>query len=216
VSTTETLLVVAAALAVGDWVAVQQRFFRIEFLLKPATLAVLVLAAITADLGDTKPWVVAALVFGLLGDIGLMLSSDGRTDRPFIAGLAAFLIGHLCYQVAFVTAGIHGLESLAGLLIVGGMAALALPDVLRGARRLAGREFSYVVGGYAAFLAVMAVLAVGTSLIATALGGVLFLASDTLIARDRFVAPIRHGKLLVIVTYHLAQFLILIGLVGSF
>jgi uncharacterized membrane protein YhhN len=213
---TTTLLIVAAALAVGDWAAVHLRLFRVEYLLKPATLAVLVAAAVTADLGDPKPWVVAALVFGLLGDVGLMLSRDGRTDPPFIAGLAAFLVGHLCYLVAFVRAGLHGLESLAGLLIVGGVAGLALPAVLRGARRSAGREFSYVVAGYSAVLAAMAVLAVGTSIVATALGGVLFLTSDTLIARDRFVARVRHGPLLVIVTYHLAQFLILIGLIESF
>jgi uncharacterized membrane protein YhhN len=212
---TVSLLVVAAALAVGDWVAVQQRFFRVEYALKPATLAVLIAAAVSADLGDTKAWVVAALVFGLAGDIGLMLSS-GRTDRPFIVGLAAFLAGHLCYQVAFVVAGLHGLESLAGLLIVGGMAGLVLPDVLSGARRRAGREFSYVVAAYAAVLALMAVLAVGTGIIPTAFGGVLFLVSDMLIARGRFVAPVRYGKLLVIVTYHLAQFLILIGLIASF
>jgi uncharacterized membrane protein YhhN len=47
---------------------------------------------------------------------------------------------------------------------------------------------------------------------ATAVGGVSFLCSDTLIARDRFVARVPHGKVLIIVTYHLAQFLILIGL----
>ncbi|MFN2562561.1 MAG: lysoplasmalogenase [Jatrophihabitans sp.] len=214
-STTGTLLPVAAVFAVGDWLAVHYRFFRVEYVLKPATLVALVVAAAGADLGDAKPWVVTALVFGLLGDVGLMLSS-GRTDRPFLAGLAAFLIGHLFYQVAFVVAGVHALESLAGLLIVGGAAGLALPEVLRGARQRAGLEFSYIVGAYAAVLAVMAVLAVGTSHIATAVGGVLFLVSDTLIARDRFVAPVRHGKLLVIVTYHLTQFLILIGLIGSF
>jgi uncharacterized membrane protein YhhN len=215
VSTTVTLLVVAAVLAIGDWLAVQYRFFRVEYALKPATIAVLVIAAAGADLGDAKPWVVAALVFGLLGDVGLMLSS-GRTDRPFLLGLGAFLVGHLFYQVAFVVAGVHGLESVAGLLIVGGAAGLVLPEVLRNVRQRAGVEFAYVVGAYAAVLGIMAVLAVGTSHIPTAVGGVLFLVSDTLIARDRFVAPVRHGKLLVIVTYHLAQFLILIGLIGSF
>jgi uncharacterized membrane protein YhhN len=214
VTTTATLLVLAAACAIGDWVAVGLRFFRLEYVLKPATLALLVAAALAADLGGAKAWVVAALVLGLLGDVGLMLSS-GRTDRPFVLGLAAFLVGHLCYQVAFVIAGLHGVQSIAGLLIVGGAAALVLPDVLRGARRSAGPEFAYVVAAYAAVLALMAVLAVGTSIIATAFGGVLFLVSDMLIARDRFVAPVRHGKLLVIVTYHLAQFLILIGLIGS-
>jgi uncharacterized membrane protein YhhN len=213
---TVVLLVVAAVLAVGDWIAVQLRFFRLEYVLKPGTLAVLVAAAASADLGDPKPWVIAALVLGLLGDVGLMLSQEGRTDRPFIAGLAAFLIGHLCYQVAYVVSGVHGVESLAGLLIVGGVSALALPEVLRGARRSAGPEFAVVVAAYAAVLGVMAVLAVGTSIIPTALGGVLFLVSDTLIARNRFVAPVRYGSLLVIVTYHLAQFLILIGLIRSF
>jgi uncharacterized membrane protein YhhN len=213
---TVALLFIAAALAVGDWIAVQFRFFRVEYVLKPATMVVLIAAAAGADLGGPKPWVVAALVFGLLGDVGLMLSREGRTDRPFIIGLAAFLVGHLCYQVAYVVSGIHGAESIAGLLIVGGVSALVLPDVLRAVRRSAGPEFAVVVGGYSAVLAVMAVLAIGTSIIPTALGGVLFLASDTLIARNRFVTPVRFGPLLVIVTYHLAQFLIVIGLIRSF
>jgi uncharacterized membrane protein YhhN len=186
---TVTLLVVAAALAVGDWVAVAQRLFRVEYLLKPATLAVLIGAASTADLAPAvKPWVIVALVCGLLGDIGLMLSADEDADPPF----------------------------LAGALVVIGVAALALPRVLRGATRAAGRPFGYVVAGYAAVLAAMAVLAVGTGQVATAIGGVLFLASDALIAHDRFVARVWRGPLLVIISYHLAQFLILIGLIRSF
>jgi uncharacterized membrane protein YhhN len=58
----------------------------------------------------------------------------------------------------------------------------------------------------------MAVFAVGTGAIATALGGLLFLASDTALAYDRFVRRVPHGPLLVIVSYHLAQLLIVIGL----
>jgi uncharacterized membrane protein YhhN len=213
---TGTLLVIAAVAALGDWAAVQQRLFRIEYLLKPATLALLVAAAATADLGVAKPWVVAALGFGLLGDIGLMLSREARTDPPFLAGLTAFLLGHVCYLVAFARVGLHGLDLLAGLLVVLGIAGLALPQVLRGATRSAGRGFAYVVGAYSAVLATMATLGAGTGIVATAIGAVLFLASDTLIARDRFVARVPHGPLLVIVTYHLAQFLILIGLIRSF
>ena len=72
--------------------------------------------------------------------------------------------------------------------------------------------FAGIVGGYAATLAAMTVLGFGTAITATAIGAVSFLCSDTLIARDRFVAHIPHGKVLIIVTYHLAQFLILIGL----
>lgn len=211
---TVTLLIVAAVLAVGDWIAVQQRLFRIEYVLKPATLAALVVTAAIADLGTPKPWVVAALVFGLLGDIGLMLS-DGQPDPPFLAGLGAFLIGHVWYIVAFLHAGVQGLEIVSGLLIVTGIAGLALPSVLRGARRSAGRGFALIVACYASVLAAMTVLGAGTGVVTVAVGAVLFLISDTLIARERFVAPVLNGPLLIIVTYHLAQFLILVGLIRA-
>lgn len=208
------LLVAAALAAVGDWVAVHLRLFRLEYVLKPLTLVLLAIATAAADLGDPKPWVIGALVFGLLGDIGLMLS-DGGTDPPFLAGLGAFLIGHIWYLIAFAVTGLRALHLLAGVLIVGGVAGLALPAVLRGAARSAGRMLALVVGGYAALLATMAALAVGTGIVATAIGGVLFLISDTLIARNRFVGPVPHADVLVIVTYHLAQFLIVIGLIAT-
>lgn len=215
-TTTVLLLVVGAVVAVADWVAVQLRLYRLEFVLKPATLALLIAAAATADLGSAKYWTVGALAFGLLGDIGLMLSREGRTDPPFMAGLAAFLVGHLAYQVAFVEVGLRGLDVLAGLLVVVGMAGLALPTVLRGAARSAGPGLAAAVASYAVMLSLMTMLGVGTGIIATAIGAALFLVSDTLIARERFVARMPHGGLIVIVTYHAAQFLILIGLIRSF
>jgi uncharacterized membrane protein YhhN len=49
--------------------------------------------------------------------------------------------------------------------------------------------------------------------VATAAGGVLFLASDTVLAHDRFVRRLHPGPLAVIVSYHLAQLLIVIGLI---
>jgi uncharacterized membrane protein YhhN len=212
---TLALLIAAAVIALGDWAAVNERLFRLEYVLKPLTLVLLIAAASSADLGVAQPWVLAALVFGLLGDIGLMLSRGAEADAPFIGGLAAFLVGHICYIVGFLRVGVRSLDLLAGLLVALGVAGLALPAVLRGAARAAGRQFAAIVGAYSAVLAAMTVLAVGTGIVATAIGGVLFLASDTLIARERFVAPVRHGSLLVIVTYHLAQFLILVGLIDS-
>lgn len=213
---TVTLLIVAAAVAVGDWAAVNARLFRLEYVLKPVTIVLLIAAAMSADLGVARPWVLAALVFGLLGDIALLISTDGQPDPPFIAGLGAFLVGHICYLVGFLRVGVRALDLLAGVLVVAGVAGLALPAVLRGAARAAGKRFAAAVAAYAALLATMAVLAVGTSIVATAVGGVLFLGSDTLLARRRFVSPVRRGPLLVIVSYHLAQFLILLGLIRSF
>lgn len=214
-----TVFLVGAGVALLDWLVVELRLFRLEYVLKPLTLALLIVAAVGADLGPAHPFVVAGLALGLLGDVGLMLSKDEDTagaDPAFLAGLGAFLLGHISYVIAFTRHGVRGLDLLAGLLIALGTAGLALPKVLRGAKANAGTEFTVVVGAYAAVLSAMTIFAVGTSAIATAIGGVLFLASDTLIARERFVARIPHGPLLIIATYHAAQFLIVLGLVRSF
>ena len=215
---TAILFVVAAVVAVGDWLAVWQRFFRIEYLLKPLTLVLLIAAAASADLpGDVKPWVLAALVLGLVGDVALMLSRDdaGKLDGPFLIGLAAFLAGHVCYLAAFARYGLGGLQMLAGLLVVVGTAALTLPRILSRAKTAGGQELMAVVGTYAAVLGAMAVLAVGTKSVLTAVGGLLFLGSDTVLAWERFVKPIRGGPVIVIVSYHLAQALIVLGLIAG-
>ncbi|MGH8861038.1 MAG: lysoplasmalogenase family protein [Jatrophihabitantaceae bacterium] len=212
---TATLFVLTALAAVGDWVVVGQRLFRLEYLLKPLTMLLLLAAAVSADLPTAKGWVVGALAFALIGDLALMVSSDepGRIDAPFLAGVAAFLAGHVCYLVAFARTGLHGWAVLAGVLIVGGTAALALPRILLRVRRRYGDEAMAVVGTYAAAVGATAVLAIGTSIVATAIGGALFLFSDTALAWDRFVKRLPHGEGVVIVTYHLAQVLIVIGLV---
>jgi uncharacterized membrane protein YhhN len=48
------------------------------------------------------------------------------------------------------------------------------------------------------------------------LGAVLFLSSDLLLAWNKFVNPVRHGPLLIMVTYHLGQLALLAGAVGQF
>lgn len=212
---TVTLLIVAAIVAVGDWSAVHASLFRLEFVLKPLTIVLLIAAAVSADLGVAQPWVLAALVFALLGDIALLISTNDQTDPPFIAGLGAFLVGHICYLVGFARVGLRLLDVLAGVLIVAGVATLTVPHVLRGAAASAGNRLAALVAVYSALLAAMAVFAVGTGVLATALGGVLFVGSDALLARARFVSPVRRGPLLVIVSYHLAQFLIVLGLIQS-
>jgi uncharacterized membrane protein YhhN len=73
---------------------------------------------------------------------------------------------------------------------------------------------------YAAVISLMAVSALttlarpywlGLSATLAAIGAVLFFVSDGLLAWNRFVAPVRRGNLLVIVTYHLGQMAIIAG-----
>jgi uncharacterized membrane protein YhhN len=47
---------------------------------------------------------------------------------------------------------------------------------------------------------------------AAAVGAVLFLVSDTVLALNRFVRPVPRGQLVVHVTYHLAQGLLVLSL----
>jgi hypothetical protein len=130
------LLLAAAIVAVGDWAAVGRRYFRIEYLLKPLTLVLLIAAAAAADLGAAKVWVLPALAFSLAGDVALVCSdrAAAEPDSALLIGLGSFLLGHVCYLIAFARHGVHGLYLLAGLLVVAGAAALSLPQVLAGAR----------------------------------------------------------------------------------
>jgi uncharacterized membrane protein YhhN len=216
---TVALLLVAGLVAVGDWYAVSRRLHRIEYLAKPLTLVLLIVAAGFADLGPAKPWVLAALVLGLLGDIALLFtderlpSDEAQRDVPLLIGLCCFLLGHLAYVIAFTRHGLHPVQLLAGGLVVAGTAALAMPKILRGARHQGGPELAAGVAAYAALLGAMTVLGFGTAAVATGVGALLFLASDLTLAWGRFVQPLLRGPVIVAVTYHLAQLLIVIGLI---
>ena len=211
---TAVLYLCAAALAIGDWLAVRGRYFHLEYLLKPATLVLLIWAAASSDLPGTKPWVLAALALSLVGDVALMFSSDepGGVDRLFLGGLTAFLVAHVCYIGAFAVHGVRGSYVLVGTVIAVVVAGAALPRIVIAARRIGGWTLVAPLGGYATVLGVMVALAVGTASRLTALGGLLFLASDTVLAWDRLVAPVRRGPVTVAVTYHLAQLCLVLGL----
>ncbi|PZS16730.1 MAG: hypothetical protein DLM57_09770 [Pseudonocardiales bacterium] len=215
---TVALLVLAGVVAVTDWFAVSRRH-RVESLAKPLTLVLLIAAACFADLGVTKPWVIAALMFGLLGDVALLFTDESLrregagSQGPFLLGLISFLLGHLAYVIAFTRHGLHPVQLLAGGLVVAGAAALAVPRVLHGARHDGGSRLAVLVGAYAAVLGVMTVLGFGTAAVPTAIGALLFLTSDLTLAWGRYVQALLRGPVIVAVTYHAAQALILIGLV---
>ncbi|MEP7020172.1 MAG: lysoplasmalogenase [Pseudonocardiales bacterium] len=216
---TVAFLIAAGLVAIVDWFAVSRRWRGLEYAAKPLVLALLAVAAASADLGDVKPWVLAALGSGLLGDVALLFTDENRpveaveADVPFLIGLASFLLAHVAYVIAFVRYGLHPIQLLAGALVVMGAAVLALPRILRGVREEGGASLALAVSAYATVLSAMVILGFGTAAVATALGTLLFLASDLTLAWGRFVQPLLRGPVIVAVTYHLAQGLILIGLI---
>ena len=143
--------------------------------------------------------------------------SAGGPEPPsalFAAGLASFLFGHLCYCAAMLA---HGTEQLSlgfGLVLVL-MALLAFGHrILAGAQAQGGNPLTIAVAAYIATLGSTVVLGVGTSSLSVAAGIVLFAFSDLVLATDRFVVRRSWADVTVAISYHLAQALLLLGLVG--
>jgi len=79
-----------------------------------------------------------------------------------------------------------------------------------------GRRAVDVLAGavlvYAAVISAMVLSAAGTRSVLATLGAMAFAVSDWLLGFDRFVRPIRNGRVAVMVTYHTGQALLILGL----
>ena len=93
-----TYLWVPLAIALIDWLAVFRRWRTLGYLTKPGTMIAIFLWLIWiwpegVALGPLG-WFAAGLLLSLLGDIFLMLPRE-----QFMAGLVAFLLGHIAYII---------------------------------------------------------------------------------------------------------------------
>ncbi len=157
------------------------------------------------------------LVFGAIGDLALL----GKSSRAFLAGLGAFLIGHLAYVVAvtyLVSVGswLSGAGPLAAVPVVAGGIALALLWPKLGSMRVP--VIAYVLAIVTMVIAAIAVWRTEalpepqrTRLV---LGASLFFISDLAVARDKFVAQSWVNKLWGLPAYFAGQLLIAWSLVG--
>jgi uncharacterized membrane protein YhhN len=90
-----------SAVAVLALVLCDYRKFRMgRYVFKPLAAAAFVWLALSLDATGTAygKWLLAALLLCLLGDL-LLMPDD---ERGFLAGLGAFLCGHLLFAVAFL------------------------------------------------------------------------------------------------------------------
>ncbi len=152
----------------------------------------------------SKTWLLAALGFSVLGDVWLMFSGF------FIQGLASFLVAHLFFMTLF-RRGVSWFPSklaLVGALAYGALMLTVLwPYVAVGLKA--------PVAAYILVIALMGAQAVGRAVALqtsasrwAAVGVLFFMASDSLLAWNKFVAPIALSSLWVLGTYFAAQLLI--------
>jgi uncharacterized membrane protein YhhN len=216
-------LALAAIVALVDWTAVWRGWRTVEYVAKPATMVFLIVWLATS-LPESIPRIGTLVLLGLglslAGDVFLMLPND-----RFVSGLAAFLLAHLAYIAAFNPGGPSlSVRSIILAVVLAGCVIAILRPLLAGIRAKGKPELAIPVAVYAVVLAAM-LWSAATSLLrpawprpsgaALAAGGVLFFISDLVLAWGRFVRPVPGGRLLNMVTYHLAQAALAAGVVLS-
>lgn len=213
-----TLLYIAAACALIDWLAVWRGWRQVNILFKPATLIFIIAWFVQiTQLRGQSVWFGIGLVFALIGDACLLFP-----NKLFLAGLAAFLVTQLTYAFGFN-------PNLPPLNIYTVLVALILATVAIALYRLinlglarkspnAGLQRGVQVYSIAIYLmAISAVLTIfrpeWSLRLAwyAAIGGMLFFFSDSLLAIERFVRRFPYGRVLVIVLYHTGQILLVAG-----
>jgi uncharacterized membrane protein YhhN len=201
--TTAALSLLAAASALLT-IRAEYRGPRLHvYVFKPLTVVLIILIASQAKhatAAQYRPLVVAGLLCSLAGDVFLMLPRD-----RFVAGLLSFLFAHVCYTAAFASGGWTWGVWAAGALALYG--ALMLWLLWPGLGRLKGAVVVYVfvilLMAWAALGRAQATLDNGGAL--AAVGALLFVASDSALAWNRFRGEFGGAQALVLATYFAAQ-----------
>lgn len=211
-ATTVTLISIALGLAVFDWIAVATASRRAEYLLKPATMIPLIIAAATMDCTrpEQRNWFVVALVLSLLGDVFLMLPDE---DTYFVPGLGSFLLGHLAYIGGLIVGDLNSVAFVVGVLIVASLIVAIAPKIVAGAVKH-DRRLGVPILAYILVISVMVASAIGTGVAAAIAGAALFYLSDFNIGWSRFVNNYPASRIVIITTYHAAQILLVVSLAG--
>ena len=207
---TACLLAVAGVYALGNWWAVHVGNRRLEWLCKPTVLVALTGAAIAVRPDDRAVQVafVIGLVLSLAGDVFLMLPSD-----RFLQGLISFFLAHVAYVVGFAIDGPEPVLLLVGVVAVAVGVALVGRPLVAEVRAGEHADMAVPVVAYMGVISLMVVFAFGTGNPWGIAGALSFYASDATLGWNRFAAPVPNGHLIVMVTYHAAQALLVLSLI---
>jgi uncharacterized membrane protein YhhN len=207
-------LALVALVAPLNWWSVAVRGRRREWVSKPLVLVLLVGTAWLGGAADSAAgwWLLAALGLSLAGDVALLSDSQAR----FVIGLASFLLAHVAFVVVFAHLGMPRADlGLVGLALVAGLAGVVGRRVVPAAWREGGPALGGAVTAYMGVIGVMVVAAWATGHLLVAAGASVFMVSDAILAMDRFVQGRRFGPLAVMVAYHLAQVLLVVGVLSA-
>lgn len=174
--------------------------FRLFFKLIPMVMIIMYAFRISAGKKPIAQWlIITGLFFSIIGD---------GTLHWFLIGLTAFLIGHLFYTAGFLTCWKFSWIRFAMMIPIAGYAIFMGIDITAALTGGGNEALLIPVILYIVVIAAMAWSAVMTGNPWAALGSILFLISDSILAWNMFVSPIANSNELVMTTYYGAQFLI--------
>lgn len=220
------LILVVAAI---NWLSVAKGWKKVEYITKPATMILLFGWLAFVDGFGSVPLICFGLgiFFSLAGDVFLMLSYYRFSNRWFVPGLIAFLLAHAAYVVGLNTplAGFSPIWGIGLALILALSAARVLGRIVAGVRQKGLKRLETPVVVYGTVITLMLLSALLTfyradwktsaaGLVGT--GAILFYFSDIILAWNKFVTPIKNGRLANMILYHLGQFALVVGIMIQF
>jgi len=222
-------LIIVLAIAVVDWVAVAKGWKKVEYLAKPLTLVALFLVFALVGRFSSLPLIFfgAGILLSLAGDILLMISFNRFSDNWFLIGLVAFLLAHVSYIVGFnlPLPNISPVWSVGMALVLAVSAGRLMKRIVtglnsKGLKRLAGPVVLYgtviTVMLLSALLTFIRVEWSTTASLLVVVGAFLFYLSDIILAWNKFVTPIKNGRVANMITYHIGQIALITGVLIQF
>jgi len=184
---------------------------RLRYIFKPLTTLLIILLAVLQETEVSEYYkylIITGLIFSLAGDIFLMLPKD-----RFIAGLGSFFIAHLFFIFAFSSdfGPYLGWGYLIPLILY---VAIFLKILLPHTKKMTIPVITYALV-LLAFLwqaSGRAYILGGSSPALAFFGAVFFVASDSILAYDRFVKGYKYATLFIMLTYWLAQVFIALSI----
>ena len=212
------LLIGFAVALMADLIGIYLKNDLLVYVAKPLIVITLILYFLSATWrfeNGLMKIISMALTFSWLGDVVLMFESFDK--RVFFIGLLAFLFAHLIYIRFFSIVRIgERIKLKTGLVLLvvvyySGLIYLLFNDL---------HEMKIPVLVYGIVISIMFLLALHMLFIKNKeagklmmLGALLFIASDSILAINKFYEPFEYAGIAIMLTYGIAQLLITLGAV---
>ena len=200
----------------ADIAGIQLQNEAIQYVCKPLLMIILAaffLSQTKSRVRGLKKWILAALFFSWAGDVLLMFQES--KSLFFLLGLSAFLIAHVFYIVFFhnirVQENIKSNPLLLLLVVVYYAGLMTLLSPYLGTMKLPVRIYGIVISFM--FMLAMHMLFINNKMAGRWMlsGAMLFVMSDSILALNKFYQPFEAAGIIIMLTYGLAQFFIVMG-----